>query len=357
MSFVAGIVAEIAQVIIVIFIAKPMEAAIELEKSIGLPMILINSIGTALFINIILGVKEEVDKVVAYNSYKALNIAKKSSIYIKQGFNKESAKYISQIISNEIGIKCIFMSDTNDILFSTQGNEENLKPILIKINLNLYNQLIKYDDRCFYIIKFFTQDLIYIGCLGINIKNCSDVDKYYLNFLDELGELLSTQIEINRLNKIAQNAFKSELNALKAQIHPHFLFNALNTIASFCRTNPNRARDLILQLSNYFRGTLKRNEEFVKVIDELNLINSYIFIEKARFGDRLNFVCEMDDGIKDIKIPTFLLQPLIENAIKHGISPKEDGGSVFLKGTIDGKYIIFTIEDTGVGFDNQEKIT
>ncbi|WDU83496.1 sensor histidine kinase [Caloramator sp. Dgby_cultured_2] len=108
------------------------------------------------------------------------------------------------------------------------------------------------------------------------------------------------------------------------------MFNALNTIASFCRLDPIKARDLILDLSNYFRGTLK-SEEFVTLNKELELIESYLNIEKARFGERIQIQYEIDEKLRDILIPQFILQPLVENAIKHGLTKKHDGGLVKIK--------------------------
>lgn len=349
-SFIAGIIAEVTQVIIILLLAKPFEAAVELEKNIGLPMILINSFGVALFINIINNIKDDLNKIAAFNAYRALNIAKKSSDYLKLGLNRDSAKEICNIISAETRAKCVFICVENEVLYTTKYDEIYIKDILLNLDIDKTSELVKHNNNCFYVAKLSSEDNLK-GYLGVSIKNCNDVDKYYIDFLDELAELLSIQMEIIRLNTIAQNIYKAELKALKAQIHPHFLFNALNTIASFCRTNPLKARELILSLSNYFRGTLKRNDEFVEIKDEIDLINSYIEIEKARFGDRLNFYCDIDGKIKEYKIPTFILQPIVENSIKHGISPKAVGGSVFFKGFKEDKYITFIIEDTGVGFN------
>lgn len=353
-SFIAGFVAEIAQVIIVILVAKPFVASVELEKLIGLPMILINAIGVALFINIIDGVKLELNRVAAFNAFKALNIAKRTSMYTKSGLNTESAEAISNIISKETGASCVFISDVSGLLYTTKYSEIEIKEIINDMENNAKCQFVNFNDKCFYIIKFYTQENEFNGLLGVELRNCNETNKYYFDFLEELGELLSMQLEINRLNKIAQNAYKSELKALKAQIHPHFLFNALNTIASFCRTNPIKARDLILNLSNYFRATLKRDDDFVKVSEELDLIKSYINIERARFGERLNFYCEADERVLNNKIPGFILQPIVENSIKHGISPKAMGGSVFLKASKEENYMLFIIEDTGVGFNSEE---
>ena len=156
------------------------------------------------------------------------------------------------------------------------------------------------------------------------------------------------------LNEIAHAATTAELRALRAQIHPHFLFNALNTISSFCRTNPDKARNLIINLSNFFRQTLRKEEDFVPLEEEIVFISSYLEIEKARFGDRLRLDIEIPQSIMKIKMPVFVLQPLIENSIKHGILPRITGGSVLIKASEVNNEILFTVEDTGVGMSTEK---
>lgn len=131
------------------------------------------------------------------------------------------------------------------------------------------------------------------------------------------------------------------------------MFNALNTISSFCRTNPSKARELIIDLSNYFRQTLKREEDFAYLKDELEFTKSYISIEEARFGNRLKLIIDIPDKMMTAKVPAFILQPIVENAIKHGILPKPEGGSVYLKASFKDKEILFSVEDTGVGMSNE----
>ncbi len=116
-----------------------------------------------------------------------------------------------------------------------------------------------------------------------------------------------------------------------------------------------RARELIIDLSNYFRQTLKREEDFVLLKDELDFIQSYLSIEKARFGDRIKITIDIPENLMNIKMPVFMLQPIIENAIKHGILLRASGGSVFVKADYYKEEVLFSIEDTGVGM-NEEKL-
>lgn len=147
---------------------------------------------------------------------------------------------------------------------------------------------------------------------------------------------------------------KTKLLFLQAQISPHFLYNALNTIAAICqRENAFEARRLIMRLSDFFRMTLKRFDEKVTLREELNYIESYLEIEKARFQDRLRVerVIDIPEELKGEKIPFLMLQPLVENAIKHGISKKADGGTMTMKVSRQSNHLRFQVSDDGVGVD------
>lgn len=156
-------------------------------------------------------------------------------------------------------------------------------------------------------------------------------------------------IKLKEENKIA------ELKALKAQIEPHFLFNSLNVISAYCRTDGEKAREIILELSNYFRSVLEIDGDFSTLEKELKLIKAYIAIEQARFLNRLLVEFSVDEKLLNIKFPILLLQPIVENSIKHGILKKIDGGivSILIKDNEDEVYI--SISDNGVGFENTKK--
>jgi len=156
-------------------------------------------------------------------------------------------------------------------------------------------------------------------------------------------------IKIKEENKIA------ELKALKAQIEPHFLFNALNVISAYCRTDGEKAKDLILNLSNYFRSTLEIEDDFSILEKELTLIKDYVAIEEARFSNRLVVKFAIDENLLNIRFPILLLQPIVENSIKHGILKKIDGGIVLINVTNKENEVFVEISDNGVGFENAEK--
>lgn len=158
-----------------------------------------------------------------------------------------------------------------------------------------------------------------------------------------------------KLVKLKEENKVAELKALKAQIEPHFLFNSLNVISAYCRTDGEKARDLILNLSNYFRGTLEIEGDFSTLKKELALIKAYVAIEQARFSNRLEVRFLIDNDLLGVKFPILILQPIVENSIKHGILKKIDGGIVTIL-VIDNKSEVYVeISDNGVGFENADE--
>ena len=143
---------------------------------------------------------------------------------------------------------------------------------------------------------------------------------------------------------------ESRLDALQSQINPHFLFNTLNSISSLVRFDPDRARDLIVKLSKILRRLLGKHDEFVQLREEIEFIDDYLDIEVVRFGrDKLRVYKHLNPDTLDVVIPSMLLQPLVENSIKHGLSPKVDGGCITVRSRLQEGKLVIHVEDDGVG--------
>jgi two-component system, LytTR family, sensor kinase len=143
---------------------------------------------------------------------------------------------------------------------------------------------------------------------------------------------------------------QARMTALQNQINPHFLFNTLNSVSSLVRVAPDTARELILKLATILRRLLHSSDAFVPLQDEIDFIDNYLDIEVVRFGrDKLRVVKELDPGSLDVMVPSMLLQPLVENSIKHGLSSKIDGGSIYLRSQIANNHVTIEVEDDGVG--------
>ena len=147
---------------------------------------------------------------------------------------------------------------------------------------------------------------------------------------------------------------EARLDALQRQINPHFLFNTLNSIAALVRSQPEMARELTVKLANILRALLKDHDTYVPLRDELRFTDDYLDIEVVRFGaHKLKVEKEIDPRTLDVLVPSILLQPLIENSIKHGLEPRINGGTVTLRSRIDGERVFIEVADDGVGIVNR----
>jgi len=154
--------------------------------------------------------------------------------------------------------------------------------------------------------------------------------------------------------ELRQIALQSELSALKAQINPHFLYNVFNTISASVPAAQEKTRIMIAQLSDLFRYQLKASKvEQVKVAEEIAFINKYLELERARFGERMTYEIEANEDVQGEKIPPLLIQPLIENAIKHGISPMVEGGRVHISICKKDSRLEVTVKDSGKGIQGR----
>jgi two-component system, LytTR family, sensor kinase len=150
---------------------------------------------------------------------------------------------------------------------------------------------------------------------------------------------------------------EARLAALTSQINPHFLFNTLNSVSSLIRTNPDQARSVVYRLSSILRRLLRKTDNLTPLREELAFIDNYMTIEMVRFGDKLQFVKEIDPETLDHLVPSMLLQPIVENSIRHGLSSKVDGGMIRVRSSLSGSRLLIVVEDDGVGIPENKLAT
>lgn len=150
---------------------------------------------------------------------------------------------------------------------------------------------------------------------------------------------------------------EARLAALTSQINPHFLFNTLNSVSSLIRTDPDQARVMVVKLSKVLRRLLRKHENFSTLRDELNFIEDYLSIEVIRFGDKLRFEKDVAENTLDMLVPSMLLQPLVENSIKHGLSSKVEGGTIRIRAQRTESKLCLLVEDDGVGIPESKLAT
>lgn len=151
---------------------------------------------------------------------------------------------------------------------------------------------------------------------------------------------------------VDQKRLESQIRFLHAQIQPHFLYNTINTIIAYSRTDPEQSRKLLIELSTYLRGKFKSETDmFTLLKDEMELVKSYLAIERVRFKERLSVEYDIDEECCHILIPCLILQPIVENAVKHGLIPKKEGGKLRISVKKEESNVIIRIQDNGVGMD------
>jgi two-component system LytT family sensor kinase len=160
-----------------------------------------------------------------------------------------------------------------------------------------------------------------------------------------------------KLEEQERRLVEARLAALTSQINPHFLFNTLNSVSSLIRTDPNQARVMVVRLSKVLRRLLRKHENFSTLRDELSFIEDYLAIEVVRFGDKLRFEPNVADDTLDMLVPSMLLQPLVENSIKHGLSSKVEGGTIRIRTVRHESKLSILVEDDGIGIPETKLAT
>jgi two-component system LytT family sensor kinase len=167
----------------------------------------------------------------------------------------------------------------------------------------------------------------------------------------EVGRFVSSQLELAELERERGRADQAELRFLRAQIAPHFVYNALTAIESFIRTDPERARELLVDFADFTRYSFRSHGQFVTMAEELRLVDTYLDLERARFGDRLSVSIRVEPEVLSVLLPSLVIQPLVENAVRHGLEPSERPGSLSIAITDEGAEAAVEIVDDGIGAD------
>ncbi|MBB4827068.1 two-component system sensor histidine kinase LytS [Sporosarcina luteola] len=366
-----GMLLEALQMGIILLLAKPFEQAWHLVQIIGLPMITINGLGILLFMMIMQSIMKDQSRARANQTSLVFSIAERTLPYFKQGLNGESSKAIASILLESTEADAVAITDTTRVLSHVgAGTDHHIS--MGELVTRLTKSVIERGQIC--VAR--TKDEIYCSSascpleaaivlpLKVQHNTAGTLKMYYVDShkLDDvqqqmaegLANLFSTQLElaeVERQSKLLQDA---EIRALHTQIHPHFLFNSLNSISVLCRTDPTKARDLMLELSLFFRSNLQgARQMFIPLEKEIENVAAYLSLEKARFPDKYEVEIKVDSSLLDFHIPPFLLQPLVENAIHHGLSRGKSKGFISIDITQQTDHLEIIVQDNGVGISSE----
>ena len=367
-----GVIGESMRKVSVLIFSRPFTSAVALVKAIWIPMVIINSLGLVLLFMIIENILNEQEKMGAQQAQLTLNIADKTLPFLKQGIASGKIDEVAKIIFDMTDFSAVSLTDTKKIIahagMGTLRHQVG-NPIVTEATAKVLETgeavIIDYcsepgceHEKCplkSAIVLPLKENDKTIGTLKLYKEMANAITTIDVELGNGLAKLFSTQLTLGRLEHNSKLLATAELKALQAQINPHFLFNSLTVIGSLCRINPEKARSLITHLSNIFRKNLNMNKALVDLEVELNHVHSYVEIERARFEDKLQIVYEIDPHINCL-LPPLTLQPIVENAIKHGLLPKKNGGTVRIAAEKNVEDVTITVEDNGIGIPQNKLV-
>ncbi|TVM18474.1 transcriptional regulator [Oceanidesulfovibrio indonesiensis] len=361
-----ALVGESLHMALVLLLSRPLGDAIALVQIIAGPMIVVNALGAALFVELLAMQLRFRDKRDSGQAHQILSIVNQTVGMLRRGLNPESARATARIIYDLIPVAAVDIASRDRVLAHVGvGGDHHTTGSAIRTEATKKamqdGEGVFIRDRseigCDVESCPLTEAIIVplrkssqiVGCLKLYGTADKPLDHTRFELAKGLADLFSTQLELEDIQIKNQLLAHAEIRRLQAQINPHFLFNSLNTIASFCRTSPRQARELLLDLSHYMRQSLDSSRGFVPFAEELSRVRSYISIEKARFGERIRYEEDVAPEAEAWLAPPLLVQPLVENGVRHGVLGRESGGGVRLTASVENDLLHVTIEDDGVG--------
>ncbi|WP_027702802.1 sensor histidine kinase [Metaclostridioides mangenotii] len=371
-GMIIGVIMECIQMICIVIFKGNINGSVELLKIIALPMILINGIGTGIFLSIISSTLRQEESALAVQTHDVLELANHTLPFFRSGLNEESCKEAAIYICKFLRVSAVSITDNKRILAHVGAGSDHHIPSF-KILTDLSKSVIQTGR-----IKV-ANSPEEIGCnhngcplkaaIVVPLHSSGEVvgtfklyftDPTKLTFVERqlaegLGEIFSSQIEFGEIeiqNKLQKDA---EIKSLQAQVNPHFFFNAINTISALIRIDSEQGRRLLLQLSKFFRSNLQgARRNLITLEEELEQVRAYLSIEQARFPNKYTVEFQVEESMNDYLLPPFVIQILVENALKHAFGSRKNGNNVWVKVTDVKGSIRFEVKDNGFGIDESK---
>ncbi|MGY3879584.1 LytS/YhcK type 5TM receptor domain-containing protein [Aeromonas enteropelogenes] len=358
-GILAGMACEGLTMLLIWQLTEPHAVGVEIVNHIAYPMIA-GTLCIGLIIKLVQDLDDEKELIAAKQAKLALDIANQTLPFF-QNIDRHSLSQVCDVIRREISADAVAITDTHDVLaYVGVGkdyyalDEHHAISGMTRKAVLLDQIIINNDLRQYHLADFHSVIIIPLrengavsGTLKIYYRRTHSITSSLREMAVGLSQLISTQMEVSRIEQLKEMTRKAEFTALQSKINPHFLFNALNAISSLIRIRPQQARQLIANLADYLRYNLNKGDTLIDIQEELQQVRDYVAIEQARFGDKLEVVFEVDDV--HIQVPSLLLQPLVENAILHGIQPRSAPGQVTIEVKQLAGGIRVAVRDTGFG--------
>ncbi|MCD8054234.1 MAG: histidine kinase [Lachnospiraceae bacterium] len=363
--FLSTMLAECLHMGLIYLLSFPRTEALDILHIIAVPMVLINPVGMVLFFAVIRDAIRQADREEAAGVSRSLRLTERCTPYLQVGGDAEvNAAEILKIIVEEEECEGAALIRDDHFLARTEAFQEvvltqdHLPAILTRCRTQgdvaadtlcgLSDPFAALSEQYVILaapVPAFTPRMDYLVVLVRKNIYSSEADQSYVS---GLARFFTIQLTLGQLEEQKHLLRKAELQTLQSQINPHFLFNALNTISFFCREKPERARELLMDLSTYFRNTLQDVDSMVTLGEELVHVQAYLSLEQARFEDRLQVSVEAEENQLGVLVPNLILQPLVENAIRHG-AMKQPVGRVMIRIHGESGSTVIEVCDNGGG--------
>ncbi|GGK65670.1 sensor histidine kinase [Nocardia camponoti] len=281
--------------------------------------------------------------------HDALHTASLAAMPLRRGLTKGSAAEAAPHLRQLAGADGLAIADADGEILTWDGTQADFTTAARRALKEERAVLVNGDEHTLIAQPLTPDSGPALGVLGIVVAGKPGPG--VLGAAAEVARYACGQLELAELDAARARVDRAEVRALRAQISPHFIYNALNTIASFVRTDPDRARELIIEFADFTRYSFRAAGEFTVLADELRNIERYVALEQARFGDKLEVRLTIAPEVLGVVLPFLALQPLVENAIRHGLAGGARGGLLTITATDAGTDCLISVEDDGIGMD------
>jgi len=336
------------------------------DASVGFTMLSI----VAMFVLTVVALRTagDSDYVKARQADQTLALASETITFMRQGLSAESAQAVCELLLPAVASISVAITDHEKVLgFAGVDKENHLQntPIQTDVTREVLEdgvtrivdspEGIGFDHdsgtlKAAIIVPLVVNKSI-VGTLKFYYGAPNKIDETQLAIAEGFAQLLSAQLSLSYLEQQTELATRMELKMLQTQINPHFLFNTINTIAAFTRTDPAKARTMLREFALYYRRLLENSEDLIPLSAEIDQTSRYLMFQRARFGeDAIEMQIEIEEGLGDLGVPAFIVQPIVENAVGHG--RREEGTlHILVTARREGDSVIIEVRDDGVGIE------
>lgn len=362
---------ELIQMIFVLLFTGTLAEGVELVKLISVPMILLNSVGTFIFMSILNSTINQVEEAKAIQTHDVLELAAKTLPYFREGLKPDTSRSVAKIIQHYTKVSAVSITDKHKILAHVgAGSDHHIpeKDVITELSkevLHSGEMAIAYhkeevgctEESCplsaAIVIPLRSQGNV-AGTLKLYFTDSRHLTELMKSLAEGLGTIFSSQIELGEAEEQTQLLKDAEIKSLQSQVNPHFFFNAINTISALMRRDSEKARELLLQLSQYFRSNLiGAAETLIPLEQELAQVDAYLNLEQTRFPDKYQVRFQIEEETRQMKIPPFSLQILIENAIKHAFDKRRNDNQIKVSITTRDNRLEIEVVDNGTGITDE----